>query len=233
MTREPKLKRTYMSEDLFVAVERYIEALFAPSDPVLDAALQSASEARLPQIQISATHGKLLHVLARLCGARRILELGTLAGYSTIWLGRALPEDGRLISLEADPVHAEIARRNLSAAGLSNRVEVVVGKALETLPQLAERSEAPFDMVFIDADKENYPAYLDWSLRLTRPGGLIVADNVIRAGKVLDPANHDSSAQGAHDFNATLAADPRAEAIVLQQVGLKGHDGLALAIVKG
>lgn len=222
-----------MNEDIFIAVERYIERLFVPADPVLENALRAAAQAGLPEIQVSPVHGKFLYLLARLCGARRILELGTLAGYSTIWLGRALPPDGCLISLEVDPRHAEVARKNLMDAGLSGITEVVVGPALDTLARLVERGEAPFDMVFIDADKENYPAYLDWSLRLARPGGLIVADNVVRGGKVIDPPIDNPMARGAHDFNAALAVDPRVEAIVLQQTGSKGHDGFAIALVKG
>jgi predicted O-methyltransferase YrrM len=218
--------------DLFVAVDHYIDGLFVPPDPVLEAALAAAVEAGLPTIQVSPAQGKLLYLLARLSGARRILELGTLGGYSTIWLGRALPADGRLISLELDPRHAEVARANLARAGLADRVEVRVGPALESLAQLAERDEGPFDLIFIDADKANYPAYLEWALRLARPGCLLLADNVVRRGRVLAPDADDALAQGVRAFNAALAADPRVEAVVLQQVGVKGHDGLALALVK-
>lgn len=216
--------------DLFAAIDAYIEGLFVPDDPVLRAVLESITESGMPPIQVSPVQGKLLYLLAKLCGARRILEVGTLAGYSAIWLARALPVDGRLISLEADPQHAAVARKNLERAGLADRVEVVVGPALETLPVLQARGEKPFDMIFIDADKENYTAYLDWALRLTRPGGLIVADNVIREGQVLAP--QESFAQGVRAFNAALAAERRVEAIILQQVGVKGHDGLAIAVVK-
>jgi len=221
-----------MDQETFVAIDRYIDQLFVPEDPVLDAALKSAADAGLPEIHVSRGQGKLLYLLARLCRARRILELGTLGGYSTIWLGRALPPDGRLISLELDPEHAAVARSSISRAGLTERVEVLVGPALDTLPQLNGRGDAPFDMVFIDADKENYPAYFDWTMRLTRPGSLIVADNVVRGGAVLDPSCEDESVRGAAAFNAQLAAEPRTEGIVLQQVGIKGHDGLAIAIVK-
>jgi predicted O-methyltransferase YrrM len=221
-----------VDQTLFEAIDRYIDTLFAPADPALDAALRASAEAGLPAIQVSPGQGKLLYLLARLCGVRRILEIGTLGGYSAIWLGRALPADGRLVSLERDPAHAELARANLARAGLGDRVEVVVGPALETLPALAQGGAAPFDMVFIDADKGGYPAYLDWALRLTGPGALIAADNVVRGGAVLDPDGDDAAARGARAFNAALAAEPRLEAIILQQVGTKGHDGLALARVR-
>ncbi|NNG05035.1 MAG: O-methyltransferase [Inquilinus sp.] len=219
-----------MGDHKFESVERYIDDLFVPADPALDAAL-AAQSAGLPDIQVSAGQGKLLYLLARLCGARRILEIGTLAGYSAIWLGRALRVDGRLITLEVNAEHAAMARTNLDRAGLGGRVEVLVGTALETLPRLAAGVDAPFDLVFLDADKTGYVAYLDWALELTRPGGLILADNVVRGGTVLD-AGADAAAQGARAFNAALAADPRVEAIVVQQVGSKGHDGLAIARMK-
>ena len=170
--------------------------------------------------------------MARLCGAQRILEIGTLAGYSTIWLGRALPAVGKLITLESNPEYADVARTNLLRAGLADQVEILVGPALQTLSLLETRRETPFDMVFIDADKENYARYLESALRLTRPGSLLIADNVVRGGGVLDPRPSDPSAGGARAFNAALAAEPRVEAIVLQQVGSKGHDGLAIAVVK-
>jgi predicted O-methyltransferase YrrM len=221
-----------MSSEVYAAVDRYIEGLFVPADEALEAALQAAAEAGLPQIQVSASQGKLLYVLARLCGARRILEIGTLGGYSAIWLGRALDSDGRLITLELSEDHAAVARVNLARAGLADRVEVIVGPALESLPALVARGDAPFDMVFIDADKGNYPAYLDWTLRVTRPGSLIVADNVVRGGAVLAPDGGDERAQGARAFNAALAAEPRLESVVLQVVGRKGHDGIALAVVR-
>jgi predicted O-methyltransferase YrrM len=221
-----------MDQNLFGIVDRYIEELFIPPDPALQAALQATVDAGIPQIQVSPGQGKLLYLLARLSGARRILEIGTLAGYSTIWLGRALPPDGRLVTLEFDPEHATVARTNLARAGLIEQVEVVVGPALETLPQLAARDEEPFDVVFIDADKINYPAYLEWAIRLTRSGGLILADNVVRGGTVLNPDAADESAVGAAAFNAALANEERVEAIVIQQVGAKSHDGLAFAVVR-
>ena len=220
-----------VSPSLYQQVEDYIEDLFVPSDPALEATLSSTAEAGMPQIQISPGQGKFLYLMAKTCGARRILELGTLAGYSTIWLARALPSGGRLITLEYDKAHAEVAEANIDRAGLGERVEVMVGPALETLPKLERRGERPFDLVFIDADKSNYTAYLDWAVRLTRRGGLILADNVVRGGRVLAPENSDASAGDARAFNAALAADPRVEAIIVQQVGGKSHDGLAVAVV--
>jgi len=213
-------------------VDRYIDDLFAPADAALASTLASTEASGLPAIQVSAGQGKFLYLLARLTGARRILELGTLAGYSTIWLARALPADGRLLTLEFSTHHAAVARENLARAGCADRVEVIVGPALDTLAALVARKEPPFDLVFIDADKVNYPGYLDWSLKLTRSGSLIIADNVVRAGAVLAPPPGDEAAAGARDFNLALAADPRVEAIVLQQVGSKGHDGIALARVQ-
>ena len=221
-----------MAQDLFERIDAYIDGLFAPSDAALEAAVARARAARMPEIQVSAGQGKFLYLLAKLVGARRILELGTLGGYSTIWLARALPEGGRLVTLEFSEAHAKVARENIAGAGLTGKVEVVVGAALDTLPMLAARGEPPFDMVFIDADKGNYAAYLDWCVKLTRSGGLILADNVIRAGEVLAPERADGAAKGAAAFNTALAKDKRVEAIVLQQVGVKGHDGLAMVRVR-
>jgi caffeoyl-CoA O-methyltransferase len=216
--------------DIFSIVDFYIDELFAPEDGVLRQALANARDAGLPEIQVSPGQGKLLYLLARLTGARRILEIGTLAGYSTIWLARALPADGALVTLEFDPAHAAVARRNIEAAGLADRVELVVGSAVETLPRVIDG--APFDLVFLDADKVNYPLYLGHVMRAVHSGSVILADNVIRAGTVLAPRDDDPSAGAARAFNALIAADPRLEAIVLQQVGVKGHDGLAIARVK-
>jgi predicted O-methyltransferase YrrM len=222
-----------MNQELFEAIDRYIDGLFVADDPALAEALRAAEAAGLPAISVSPGQGKLLYLLAKLGGARRILEIGTLGGYSAIWLARALPAEGRLVTLEYSERHAAVARANLARAGLADRAEVIVGPALESLAQLAARGEAPFDLVFIDADKPSYRDYLAWSLRLTRPGSLIVADNVVREGRVLSPAADDASALGAQAFNEALAAEPRVEAIVVQQVGAKGHDGLALAVVRG
>jgi predicted O-methyltransferase YrrM len=221
-----------VDQKTFEAVDHYIDDLLVPADPVLLDVLSSTERAGMPPIQVSPSQGKLLYLLARFGRARRILELGTLAGYSTVWMARALPADGRLITLESDPAHAEVARANLDRAGLAGRVEVLVGPALRTLPQLLSRGEQPFDLVFIDADKINYAAYLQLVLPLTRPGSLIVADNVVRDGHVLDPAPGDESARGARAFNAALAAEPRVDATVLQVVGIKGYDGLAIALVR-
>ncbi|HXQ16215.1 MAG TPA: O-methyltransferase [Caulobacteraceae bacterium] len=218
--------------ELFVALDRYIDGLFAPEDEALQAAVAEARAEGLPQIQVSPGQGKLLYLLAKLVGARRILEVGTLGGYSTIWLARALPGDGFMVTLELEPAHARVAAKSLHRAGLLEQVELIVGPALESLPTLVARGQGPFDVVFLDADKVNYPNYYDSIMRMVRPGSLILADNVIRAGTVLDPKDDDPSAGAARAFNAMLAADERLEAIVLQQVGIKGHDGLAIARVK-
>ena len=220
-----------MADDIYEEVDAYIEKLFVPPDPALKAALAAAAGRGLPEIQISPAQGKLLYLLARLVRAEHILELGTLAGYSAIWLARALPAGGRLVTLEYDPKHADVARDSIAAAGLADRVEIIVGPALKSLADLAARKAPPFDMIFIDADKQNYPAYLDWSLKLARSGTLILADNVIREGEVMRN-DGDSTAKAARTFNATLAGHPRLESVILQQVGIKGHDGLALAVVK-
>jgi predicted O-methyltransferase YrrM len=221
-----------MADDLFNRVDRYIDALFVAEDEPLSAALAASRAAGLPDIQISASQGKFLYLLAKMIGARRILELGTLGGYSTIWLARALPDDGLLVTLEYEARHAAVARRNLSHAGLADKVEVVVGPALSTLPGVIERADAPFDLVFIDADKVNYSNYLKLVLGAVRSGSVILADNVIRAGAVLASSSSDPSAAAARDFNDQIAADDRLEAVILQQVGVKGHDGLAIARVR-
>jgi len=221
-----------VDENLLLRLDAYIDGLFVDDDPALDPALADMKAGGLPDIQVSAGQGKLLYLLAEIAGAARILEIGTLGGYSTIWLARALSAGGRLVTLEYDPHHGDVAVANIARAGLADKVEVVVGAALETLPGVAERADAPFDLVFFDADKNNYVRYLDWSLKLTRPGGLIVADNVIRAGKVLEPEKFDESAVGAARFNEALATEPKLEAIAFQQFGVKGHDGLAIARVR-
>jgi caffeoyl-CoA O-methyltransferase len=220
-----------MTQDQWTAVDRYITDLFVPHDPALDAALQATADAGMPLINVAPNQGKLLHILALTHGARSILEIGTLGGYSTIWLARALPPGGRLITLEADPKHAQVARTNLARAGLAGIVEVRLGRALDTLPQLATEGRGPFDLVFIDADKPNTTAYFEWALKLTRRGSLIITDNVVRNGAVADPASQDASVQGVRRFNAALAAEPRVTATVIQTVGSKGYDGLAIAVV--
>jgi predicted O-methyltransferase YrrM len=222
-----------MSQEQWTAVDRYVTDLFGLSDPALEAALQATAAAGMPAIQVAPNQGQLLQILARGVGARAILEIGTLGGYSTIWLARALPSGGRLITLEADPKHAEVARANIARAGLAAVVEVRLGRALETLPQLAAEGQGPFDLVFIDADKPNTAAYFEWALQLTRRGSLIITDNVVRNGKVSDAASTDPDVQGVRAFNARMAAEPRVTGTVLQTVGSKGYDGLAFAVVTG
>jgi predicted O-methyltransferase YrrM len=208
-------------------VDRYLAEHLAPSDPVLDAALAASEAAGLPPASVSPVQGRLLELLARLCSARAILEIGTLGGYSTIWLARALPPDGRLVTLEADARHARVARENLARAGLDARVEVVEGPALETLPRL----EGPFDLVFIDADKERSADYLALALERSHPGTLIVADNVVRGGALVDADSDDPRVVGSRRLVEAVAADPRLTATGLQTVGVKGWDGLVLALV--
>ncbi|MFO1106089.1 MAG: O-methyltransferase [Amaricoccus sp.] len=211
------------------AVDDYITGLLVPPDPGLDAALAANEAAGLPKIDVSAAQGKFLHLLARMIGARRILEIGTLGGYSTIWLARALPADGQLVTLEAVAHHADVAQANLAHAGLADRVAVRLGPALDSLPALAE--EAPFDLVFIDADKQSNADYLAWALRLTRQGSVIVCDNVVRSGQVVDATSNDPSVTGTRRFFEALAAEPRLCATALQTVGHKGWDGFAIALV--
>ncbi len=218
--------------DLFSVVDNYIADLFVPPDAALEAALKEAQKAKLPEIQISATQGKFLYLLAKLAGARRILEVGTLGGFSTIWLARALPEGGRLITLELDAHHAEVARVNIERAGLSGKVEIVLGSAQETLPKVCADAREPFDVVFLDADKPGYAAYFSQVMKVGRSGSLILADNVIRKGEVRRPARDNSDDIAIRSFNAMIAADSRLEAVILQQVGAKGHDGIAIARVK-
>ncbi|AKG21393.1 O-methyltransferase [Calothrix sp. 336/3] len=220
-----------MTQTQWTAVDEYINSLLVPSDSALDATIQSTIDAELPQINVAPNQGKLLHILAQIRGATRILELGTLAGYSTIWLARALPADGKLITLEANPKHAEVAHENIERAGLSHVVEIRVGAALDTLPQLVAEGQAPFDLVFIDADKVNIPDYFTWSLKLTRKGSVIIVDNVIRKGAVIDADSSDENIQGVRKFNTLLAAEQRVKATTLQTVGSKGYDGLAIALV--
>lgn len=220
--------------EIFTAVDGYISGLFAREDEALTAALDEMREAGLPEISVSPVLGKFLFTLAKLVRARRILEIGTLGGYSTIWLGRALPEDGCLLTLEIDPEHAKIARRNLARAMLLGTAEVREGPAVDTLSGLIAAGEEPFDLIFIDADKESYPRYFELSLKLSRPGTLIVADNVVRRGAVADPkaGDKDAAVAGIQRFLQALSNNPRVEASVMQNVGAKGHDGIALALVQ-
>jgi predicted O-methyltransferase YrrM len=219
-----------MSDPRWNNVEDWIRERVIPDDDALTEAVARADAGGLPSIQVDPTMGKFLNLLARLTGAQRILEIGTLAGYSTIWLARALPADGRLITLEYDPQHAKVAEENIAAAGLGELVDLRVGAALDELPRIAEAGEGPFDLVFIDADKSNQDKYLAWALDLTRVGSVIVGDNIIRGGRTLElPA--DEGSQGMQRFMDVMAADPRIDATVLQTVGSKGWDGFALGLV--
>ncbi|WP_138500088.1 O-methyltransferase [Nostoc sp. PA-18-2419] len=220
-----------MTQEQWTAVDRYLTELFVPPDSVLDAALEASAAAGLPPHNVSPNQGKLLLLLAQLQKARTILEIGTLGGYSTIWLARALPKDGYLITLEANPKYAEVALSNIARAGLSDIVELRLGQALSTLVQLAAEGRSAFDLIFIDADKSNNPDYLAWALKLSRRGSLIIADNVVRNGAVIDTASSDASVQGVRRFNELLASEPRVSATALQTVGSKGYDGLAIALV--
>jgi predicted O-methyltransferase YrrM len=220
-----------MNPEQWTAVDRYINGLFVGPDPVLEAVLQASAAAGLPPINVAPNQGKLLEILARIHGARAILEIGTLGGYSTIWLAWALPAGGRLITLEADPKHAEVARANFERAGLAQIVELRVGRAQDTLPQLVKEAKGPFDFIFIDADKGGYPEYFKWALQLSRRGSVIVADNVVRKGLVADPSTADPSVQGVRRFNELVAAEPRVSATAVQTVGSKGYDGFAIALV--
>jgi predicted O-methyltransferase YrrM len=218
--------------ETWAEVDQYVGGLLAPHDEALEAALSAAEGAGLPAIQVSPPQGKMLGLLARLIGARQILEFGTLGGYSTIWLGRALPPGGRLITIEADPAHAEVAGASVERAGLGDIVDLRVGPALEVLPLLEDEEVGPFDLVFIDADKANTPEYFAWSLPRTRPGGLIVADNVIRDGALVDLGNEDPAITGQRRLHEMLAAELRVSATTIQTVGVKGYDGFSLALVK-
>jgi predicted O-methyltransferase YrrM len=221
-----------MTQELWTAVDRYIVESLIPRDPVLDEALQANAAGGLPTIDVAPNQGKLLHLLARIQGAKRILEIGTLGGYSTIWLARALPPDGKLLTLEAEAKHAQVARANIEHAGLSSVVELRLGPALESLSQLHAEGAPPFDFIFIDADKQNIPGYLEWSLRFSRPGTVIITDNVVRDGAVIDSQDPDPRVQGVRRFFEMIAADSRIEATTLQTVGSKGYDGFTLAVVK-
>jgi predicted O-methyltransferase YrrM len=219
------------SEATWAAVDAYLAETFSLEDEVLVAARLACAEAGLPAIEVTAPQGRFLQLLARMLRARSILEIGTLGGYSTIWLGRALEPGGRLVSLEIDPVRAAVARANLALAELGATCEVIVGPALETLPMLESRPLAPFDFVFIDADKPSIPAYFEWALRLSRRGSVIVVDNVIRRGAVSDANSTDPAVIGVRRLNELMAADRRVSCTTIQTVGLKGHDGFAMALV--
>ncbi|MEU9124460.1 O-methyltransferase [Streptomyces sp. NPDC048506] len=220
-----------MSQQTWTAVDDYFNGLLVEEDEALLAAAADSEAAGLPPHQVAPNQGKLLNLLATLRGARTILEIGTLGGYSTIWLARALPSDGRLVTLEADERCAAVAAANVSRAGLDRTVDIRVGKALDSLPRLADEGAGPFDLVFIDADKPSNPAYLEWALKLTRPGSVIVGDNVVRDGAVTDPASADPRVQGVRRFTELIAEHPRLTATTVQTVGAKGYDGFTLALV--
>jgi predicted O-methyltransferase YrrM len=218
-----------MTQELWTSVDQYYSDLLVGHDAALEGALEASDAAGMPAIAVSPAQGKLLMMLAQIMGARRILEIGTLGGYSTIWLARGLAEGGRLITLEYDAKHADVAKANIERAGLSGTVEVRVGKAIDTLPTL----EGPFDLIFIDADKASYPEYFQWAVKLSRPDGLIIADNVVRKGAVVDPNTEDENVRGVQRFAKMLAAETRVTATAIQTVGSKGYDGLAIARVIG
>lgn len=218
-------------QQTFSAVDDYINDCLIPSDPALEAALKASEAAGLPQIAVSPSQGKLLHLLARSVDARNILEIGTLGGYSTIWMARALPDGGRLTTLEFSPKHAEVARANLAHAVLAEKVELHLGPALDTLPKIAAENRPPFDFIFIDADKQNNAGYFEWALKLARPGSLILVDNVIRDGEVADASSTDPQVLGVRWLNELLARETRVLATTVQTVGSKGYDGFTLALV--
>jgi predicted O-methyltransferase YrrM len=220
-----------MADPQWTAVDSYLTDLLVRPDPGLDGALQTIAAEGLPSISVAPNQGKLLYMLARMIGARSVLEIGTLGAYSTIWFARALPTGGRVITLEAEPKHAEVAKRNLVRAGLSSVVDLRLGLALETLPKVAAEKLGPFDVIFIDADKANTTAYLEWALKLAHVGSLIIVDNVVRDGAVADPKTADASVKGMRRFFDRLAAEPRLEATAIQTVGSKGYDGFAIARV--
>lgn len=234
MKRLPSLGNTKRKpERAWTAVDSYIDGLLIGEDAVLDAALQASAAAGLPDIAVTPSQGKLLYLLARMTGAQKILEIGTLGGYSTIWLGRALPPGGRLVTLESDRKHSEVARANIARAGLAKAVDVRLGQALKTLPKIAAEGGGPFDFVFIDADKESTTEYFGWALRLSRPGTAIVVDNVVRDGEVANAKTTDPRVLGIRRFNESLAREPRVSATTIQTVGSKGYDGFTLALVTG
>ena len=220
-----------MAEQIWSDVERYVNELVVQPDAVLDAALDAAAAAGLPQISVTAAEGKLLQLLVRIHGANRILEIGTLAAYSTIWMARALPRGGKLVTLESDPAQAAVARANIARAGLGEIVDLRLGMAADTLPVLAREGQK-FDLTFIDADKATIPHYFEWALRMSNPGALIVVDNVIRDGKVIEEASEDASIRGVRRFNEMLSTEKRASATTIQTVGSKGYDGFTLAVLK-
>lgn len=221
-----------MNQEQWTAVDNYIGSLVVPSDSALDAAIEASAKAELPAIAVTPNQGKLLHILARLAKAKTILEIGTLGGYSTIWLARALPPRGRLYTLEINPKHAEVALKNVKRAKLGNMVELRLGPAIDSLKTLAKEKAGPFDLTFIDADKASIPDYFTWSLKLSRSGSLIVVDNVVRKGAIIDAASKDADVQGVRRLNEMLAKEKRVTATTIQTVGSKGYDGITIVMVK-
>lgn len=215
----------------WTAVDGYFTETLVPEQAAFQKALDASDASNLPAISVSANIGKFLQLLARMIGARKVLEVGTLGGYSTLWFASALPADGRVVTLEYEPLHAEVARANFREAGYDDRIEVRVGAALETLPGVEADGIGPFDLAFIDADKKNNPGYFEWALKLVRPGGLILIDNVVRDGRVLDAATRDEHVQGVRRVLDMIAKEPRVDATALQLVGVKGYDGLAICLV--
>ncbi|QDS33933.1 O-methyltransferase [Brevibacillus brevis] len=222
-----------MNREQWTAVDHYFTDKLLEADSVLDTVLQENAAAGLPAIDVAPNQGKFLHLLARIQGARSILEIGTLGGYSTIWLARALPADGRLITLEYDPKHAEVAQSNITRAGLDQIVEVKVGLALDSLIQLHKENQGPFDLIFIDADKKGNPDYFQWALKLSRKGTVIITDNVVRSGQVVDETSTDPNIIGVREFTDRVAEEQRVSGTVVQTVGSKGYDGFAIMLVTG
>jgi predicted O-methyltransferase YrrM len=218
-------------QDTWTAVDTYYADLLVGHDAALEEALRASAAASLPEIQVAPNQGKFLHLLARIQGAQNILEIGTLGGYSTIWLARALPESGRLVTLEFNPRHADVARANLARAGVLERVDLILGPAIDSLPRLAQENRGPFDLIFIDADKPSTADYFAWALKLSRPGTVIVVDNAVRKGAVADPASPDANVQGIRRFAQALANEKRVTATAVQTVGSKGYDGFVMAVV--
>lgn len=230
--RPPLSPRKRKVEKRWKDVDHYFCDNLLTDDPILSATLEASDAAGLPAIAVAPNQGKLLQMLAQMIGARSVLEIGTLGGYSTIWLARGLPSDGRVVTLEVDPRHAEVARKNFARAGLANVIEVRVGSALDTLPQLLNEQLRPFDLIFIDADKENIPAYFDWAVKLSRPGTLIIVDNVVRDGEVFNAKSKDPNIHGVRRFIEQLHNDSRVTGTAIQTVGTKGYDGFAIARVR-
>jgi predicted O-methyltransferase YrrM len=222
-----------MTQEIWTTVDNYVSEMLVPPDKALDQALEASADSGLPEIAVAPNQGKFLMLLAHSIKARNILEIGTLGGYSTIWLARALPKGGRVVTLEAVARHAEVARANFKRAGLADVIDLRLGKALDTLPRLAAEKPDPFDFIFIDADKENIPDYFTWSLKLARPGSMIIVDNVIRDGEVVNARSKDPSVRGVRRFNEMLKNEKRVSATSIQTVGVKGYDGFTLALVEG